>query len=397
MKIPLLDLSVQLKDLRPKILKVLEEAIDSNQYILGPKVAALEEAIANYVGCGHAIGVSSGTDALLISLMALGIGYKDLVITSVYSFFSTAGVIARLGAVPVFIDIDPISYNIDVKKLRDWIKKNKDKIKKVKAIIPVHLYGQCADMEPILEISKTYHIPVIEDAAQAIGAEYKLENKIFKAGGMGKVGCLSFFPSKNLGAMGDGGMVVTNDEELADKLRVLRIHGARPKYFHSLIGGNFRLDPIQAAILLVKLPYLERWHQERRENAERYGALFKNTTLLEENLINLPKKVYKGLKNDHIFNQFIIRAKGRDELREFLKERDIDTAIYYPLPFHLQPCFKYLGYKRGDFPEAEGAAKETLALPIYPELTEEMQGYVVKQIEAFYEKIGYSLGERWFG
>lgn len=385
MKIPLLDLSVQLKDLRPKILKALEEVINSNQYILGPKVAALEETIANYVGCGHAIGVSSGTDALLISLMALSIRYKDLVITSVYSFFSTAGVIARLGAVPVFIDIDPLSYNIDAKKLRDWIKKNKDKIKKVKAIIPVHLYGQCADMGPILGISKTYHIPVIEDAAQAIGAEYKLGNKMFKAGGMGKVGCLSFFPSKNLGAMGDGGMVVTNDEELADKLRVLRIHGARPKYFHSLIGGNFRLDPIQAAILLVKLPYLERWHKERRKNAERYEILFKNTKLLERQLIKLPKVVYKGLKNGHIFNQYIIRAKRRDELREFLKERGIGTAIYYPLPFHLQPCFRYLGYKRGGFPEAERAAEETLALPIYPELTEEMQVYIVEKIEEFYE------------
>ena len=388
MKVPLLDLSAQLKEFRPKIIKAIEEVIDSNQYILGPKVVALEEAIANYVGCRYAIGTSSGTDALLVSLMALGIDYKGLAITSVYSFFSTAGVIARLGARPVFIDIDPVTYNIDTKKLGDWIIKNKDNIKNVKAIIPVHLYGQCADMGPILEVSKTYNIPVIEDAAQAIGAEYKLKDKVFKAGGMGRTGCLSFFPSKNLGAMGDGGMVVTNDEGLAERLKVLRVHGAKPKYFHSLIGGNFRLDPIQAAILLVKFPYLEKWHQKRRENAEIYEALFKNTTLLERHLISLPKRVHKGLKNDHIFNQFIIRAKMRDKLKEFLKEKGIDTAIYYPLPFHLQSCFKYLGYKKGDFPEAEKAAEETLALPIYPELTEEMQAYVVKQIEAFYQTSG---------
>ena len=391
MKVPLLDLGAQIKRLRPEIIKAIEEVIDSNQYILGPKVAALEEAISDYVGCRYAIGTSSGTDALLSSLMALGIGHQDLVITSVYSFFSTASVIVRLSARPIFIDIDPVTYNIDTKRLEDWFEKNREEVRKVRAIIPVHLYGQCADMGPILDISRRYNIPVIEDAAQALGAEYRLEDRVFKAGSMGNVGCFSFFPSKNLGAMGDGGMAVTNDKELADRLRIIRVHGARPKYFHSLIGGNFRLDSIQAAILLVKLPYLERWHKERRKNAERYEILFKNTKLLERQLIKLPKVVYKDLKNGHIFNQYIIRAKRRDELREFLKERGIGTAIYYPLPFHLQPCFRYLGYKKGDFPEAERAAEETLALPIYPELTEEMQVYIVEKIEEFYERAGNSI------
>ena len=373
MKVPLLDLKAQLTTIEKEVKAAVNDVIDSTQYIMGPKVAELEEKISEYVGAKYATGVSSGTDALLISLMALDIGPGDIVITTPFSFFATAGVIARLGATPAFVDIDPDTYNLSPDALRHWFGANKEKIDKVKAIIPVHLYGQCADMDPILEIAGEYNIPVIEDAAQAIGARYPSKAGIKKAGSMGTMGCFSFFPSKNLGAMGDGGMVVTNDAGINEKLNKLRNHGAKPKYYHALIGGNFRLDPIQAAILLVKLPHLDKWHSMRQKNAAYYDRN------LNIEGVKSPTVAYK--REYHIYNQYVISVmEQRDELKKFLTENNIGTEIYYPVPFHKQECFRYLGYKSGDFPNSEYAATHTIALPIYPELTIEMQDYVIEKI-----------------
>ena len=377
MNVPLLDLKPQLLSLREEIVKSVTEVVDSTRYIMGPKVTELEEKIAEYCGVPFAIGVTSGTDALLISLMGLDVQPNDIVITTPYSFFATAGVIARLGAVPAFVDIDPDTYNLDPDKLREWFESHPNKIKHVKAIIPVHLYGQCADMDPILDTANQYGIPVVEDAAQAIGSRYPSSRGVKKAGFLGATGCFSFFPSKNLGAMGDGGMVVTQDEELAAKLIKLRNHGASPKYYHAMIGGNFRLDPIQAAVLLVKLPHLESWHQGRQENAAYYD---KN---IDVPCIQKPKIAYE--KEYHIYNQYVIRVpEKRDELRNFLNENHIGTEVYYPVPFHEQECFRYLDYKTGDFPVSENAARNSLALPIYPDLTTEMQDYVIQKINEFY-------------
>jgi len=374
----MLDLSAQLEMIERDVKDAVNGVIDSSRYIMGPKVVELEERIAEYVGARYATGVSSGTDALLISLMALDVGSGDIVITTPFSFFATAGVIARLGAIPAFVDIDPNTYNLSPVALREWFERETGKIDKVKAIIPVHLYGQCADMDPILEIAGEFDIPVVEDAAQAIGARYPSRNGELKAGSMGTLGCFSFFPSKNLGAMGDGGMVVTNDPGLDEKLKKLRNHGAKPKYYHALIGGNFRLDPIQAAILLVKLPHLDTWHKMRQKNAARYDED------LNVGGIKKPSITYK--REFHIYNQYVISVtEKRDELRKFLTENKIGTEIYYPVPFHEQECFQYLGYKSGDFPNSEYAAKHTIALPIYPELTIEMQDYVIEKIGEFYE------------
>jgi len=374
MRVPLLDLSAQLETIEKDVKAAVNGVIDSTRYIMGPKVVELEERIAEYVGAGYATGVSSGTDALLISLMALDVGPGDIVITTPFSFFATAGVIARLGATPAFVDIDPDTYNLSPVALREWFERETEKIDTVKAIIPVHLYGQCADMDPILEIAGEFDIPVVEDAAQAIGARYPSEKGELKAGTMGTLGCFSFFPSKNLGAMGDGGMVVTDDPALDDKLKKLRNHGAKPKYYHALIGGNFRLDPIQAAILLVKLPYLETWHTMRQKNAAYYDE-----NLAADAGIKKPVIAYK--REYHIYNQYVISVPDRrDELRDFLKENDIGTEVYYPVPFHEQECFEYLGYTAGDFPNSEYAAKHTIALPIYPELTEAMQRYVADKL-----------------
>ncbi len=377
MPVPLLDLKAQQKPLRAEISAALDKVMDNTAFIMGPQVKELEAQVAAYTGVGYGIGVSSGTDALLVALMALDIGPGDLVLTTPYSFFATAGVVARLGATPVFVDIDPVTYNIDPAGLREWFKKNPDKAAKVKAVIPVHLYGQCADMDAILDVTRERGVPVIEDAAQAIGATYPSRSGVKKAGAMGDMGCFSFFPSKNLGAMGDGGMVVAKDAALADKLAKLRNHGAHPKYFHSMIGGNFRLDTVQAAVLLVKLPHLESWHARRRANADRY-----NKTLDVKGIVK-PAAVYGP--EHHIYNQYVILLpEKRDELRKNLQEKGIGHEVYYPVPFHEQECFKYLGYKSGDFPISERASKNTIALPIYPELTAEQQDEVVAAIRSFF-------------
>lgn len=372
-KVPLLDLNAQLQTIENEVKAAVNDVIDSTQYIMGPKVAELEEQIAEYVNAKYATGVSSGTDALLVSLMALDIGPGDIVITTPFSFFATVGVIARLGATPAFVDIDPDTYNLSPDALRKWFESETEKRDRVKAVIPVHLYGQCADMDPILKIAGGYNIPVIEDAAQAIGARYPSKTGAKKAGTMGTMGCFSFFPSKNLGAMGDGGMVVTDDQTIDEKLKKLRNHGAKPKYYHALIGGNFRLDPIQAAILLVKLPHLGKWHSMRQENAAYYDENL--------NLKGIKKPVVAYKREFHIYNQYVISlAAKRDDLRKFIAGNNIGTEIYYPVPFHEQECFRYLGYKSGDFPNSEYATKHTIALPIYPELTTEMQDYVVDKL-----------------
>jgi len=377
MGVSLLDLKAHHEPIHKEIVAALEQTFRSQAFILGPEVSKLEERVAAYCQSKHGIGVSSGTDALLLALMAIAVGPGDEVITTPYSFFATAGAIARLGAKPVFVDIEARTYNIDPSKIGEAI------TSKTKAIIPVHLYGQCADMAPILELAQRHNLKVIEDAAQAIGSEYRDGRR---AGSMGTVGCLSFFPSKNLGCLGDGGMVVTSDANLAERIKVLRVHGGKPKYYHKLIGGNFRLDTIQAAVLNVKLNYLDEWTRQRQANAQRYETLFQQTGLVQKGIIRLSAAVYResGHKHYHIYNQFVLRVEKRDGLIEHLKQKGIGAEIYYPVPFHLQECFRYLGYKERDFPESEGAAKETIAIPIYPELTSMQQSEVVDAIQSFY-------------
>lgn len=378
MQVPLLDLNAQLETIRAELKTAVDEVLESTRYIMGPKVTELEEAIADYCGARYGIGVSSGTDALLISLMALDLQPGDLVLTTPYSFFATAGVVARLNATPVFVDIDPETYNIDPARIAQWFAENPAKIDRVKAIIPVHLYGQCADMNPILELARQYTIPVIEDAAQAIGARYPSKDGIKRAGAMGTLGCFSFFPSKNLGGIGDGGMVTTNDATLAEKLIKLRNHGSHPKYYHALIGGNFRLDPIQAAVISVKLKYLDRWHAGRQANAAYYDAHL--------TMDSLKKPAIAYQRDYHIYNQYILAVPTRrDELVDYLHSQNIGCEVYYPVPFHQQTCFAYLGYQTGDFPHSEFAAEHTIALPIYPELTDAMQQYVIEKIQEFYQ------------
>ncbi len=377
MGVPLLDLKAHHEPIQQEIMAALQQTFLSNAFILGQDVSKLEERIATYCQAKYGIGVTSGTDALLLSLMALGIGPGDEVITSPYSFFATAGVVSRLCAKPVFVDIDPSTYNIDPSKIERAV------TPKTKAIIPVHLYGQCADMAPIMEIAQRHNLSVVEDAAQAIGSEYRDGRR---ACSIGTVGCLSFFPSKNLGCLGDGGMVVTNDDDLAERMRILRVHGGHPKYYHKLIGGNFRLDTIQAAVLNVKLNYLDGWTKCRQENADRYRTLFRQNGLVEKGHVRLPEAVYRdaGVRHHHIYNQFVLRVEQRDNLIAHLKHKGIGAEIYYPIPFHLQECFQYLGYKEGDFIESERAAKETIAIPIYPELTGAQQTEVAEAIASFY-------------
>lgn len=384
MRVPLLDLKAQFRAIETDIRKALDGVLESQHFILGPEVEALEREIAVYCGCAHGIGVSSGTDALLVALMALRIGRGDEVITSPYSFFSTAGTIARVGAKPIFVDIELDTYNLNSALLEKAI------TGRTKAIVPVHLYGQMADMGPILKVAKGHEIPVIEDAAQAIGAEYRGG----RAGSFGDLGCFSFFPSKNLGAFGDGGMVVSNDEQLADRVRLLRNHGFRPKYYNREVGGNFRLDALQAAVLRVKLPCLDKWSAHRQRNADRYQRLFAERGLVEERLVSELSAPATGVRlpqtvdgHSHVYNQFIVRCAHRNELRQYLADREISTEIYYPVPLHLQVCFAELGGRKGQFPTSEAAADQTLALPIYAELSEEQQTFVVDAIADFYKSL----------
>ena len=377
MNIPLLDISAQHKPIEDELKAALLDVLDSTRFIMGPKVAELESEIAKYCGAKHAIGVSSGTDALLLALMALGIKAGDSVLTTPYSFFATAGVISRLGATPIFVDINHRSYNLDADLFTQWLEKNPSRRATVKAILPVHLYGQCAELEKIVAAADSYGIPVVEDAAQALGARCVLAEGEKSAGSIGSFGCFSFFPSKNLGGLGDGGMLVSSSDQLAENARIMRNHGAKPKYYHATIGGNFRLDAIQAAVLLVKLKQLDKWHNERRDNAHYYDET------LSRELVTPPHMTF-GRKR-HIFNQYVISVpEKRDELQQFLKDSGVATEVYYPVPFHEQECFSYLNYRTGDFPNSEYAAKHTLALPIYPGLTREMQDYVVAKINEFY-------------
>jgi len=384
MNVPLLDLKAQYATIRDEMREAVDRVLEAQQFIMGPEVAALEKAVADYVGARHGIGMSSGTDALLATLMAYDVGPGDRVITPAYSFFATAGVIARLHAVPVLVDIDAASYNLSPSSLEQlWGRLDRSVQQRVKAIVPVHLYGQCADMARILEVADRIGVPVIEDAAQSIGTIYR-DGRF--AGTLGTMGCFSFFPSKNLGGIGDGGMVVTSDDGLAERLRLLRNHGAQPKYYHRIVGGNFRLDTIQAAALLVKLRHLDAWHEARQKHADLYRELFRQAGLV--GTVGLPEVVdpTPGVRS-HIYNQFVIRTPNRDALREFLTAQGIGTEIYYPVPFHLQECFGDLGHKAGEFPESERAAHETLALPVYPELMPEQQAYVVERVAAFH-KVG---------
>jgi dTDP-4-amino-4,6-dideoxygalactose transaminase len=364
MQVPLLDLKTQYASIKDEVSAAVADVLETQICIGGPKVVELEEKIAAASNCRYAVGVSSGTDAILNSLMSLGIGDGDEVITTPFTFFATVGCIARVGARPVFVDIDNETYNIDPNLVEQAV------TKRTKAIVPVHLFGQMADMDPIMEIAEKYNLNVIEDAAQSITSTYKCR----KAGSIGDVGCFSFFPSKNLGGAGDGGMIVTNNEQLYGRLKTMRNHGSNPKYYHRFIGGNFRLDAIQATILLVKLAYLDEWSQARRHNAAFYNEKFSDT-VVETPYIN-PDCV-------SIYNQYVIRIPNRDEVMGLLKKENIGCEIYYPCPMHLQECFSNLGYKQGDFPEAEKTSTEVLAIPIYPELTNDMQNYVTEKILSF--------------
>lgn len=382
-EVPLLDLKGQYAPLRAEIEAVMKEVCDSQTFILGPKVEALEGEIAAYSNAAHGVGTSSGTDALLLALMALGIGPGDEVITTPFTFFATAGVVSRLGARPVFCDINPHTCNLDPAAVAAFISRhcssesgqlvNKDSGGRVRVLMPVHLYGQCADMTPLMTLAGEHGLRVVEDAAQAIGAE---DSNGQRAGSIGDIGCFSFFPSKNLGAFGDAGMCVTNDAELAEKMKILRVHGAERRYYHSAVGGNFRLDALQAAVLSVKLKYLEQWSAARQQNAEYYDERFAELA---------PMLKTPGVRDGcrHIYNQYTIRVPDRNGLEQYLTDKHIGCAIYYPVPLHLQECFKELGYREGDLPESEAAANAVLSLPVYPELSTAQQDYVVDSISDY--------------
>jgi dTDP-4-amino-4,6-dideoxygalactose transaminase len=368
MQVPLLDLKAQYATIRDEVRAAMDRVCDSQHFILGPEVEAFEREVAAFCGAGFAVGMSSGTDALLAALMAAGVRPGDEVLTSPYSFFATAGVVARLGARPVFVDIEADTFNVEAHAAAARISDT------TRAVIPVHLFGRCDDISPIVKAAAAHGATVIEDAAQAIGA---VDETGRQAGAIGDIGCLSFFPSKNLGGFGDGGMVLTNDAGLAERLRMLRVHGTKVKYYHSMVGGNFRLDALQAGVLRVKLRHLSGWTTLRRRNADRYRRLFAAAGL--DGRVGVPADA-----PGHIYNQFVIRCQDRDRLRGHLRERGIGTEVYYPVPLHMQECFGWLGYREGDFPVSEAAARESLALPIYPELTEDQQEYVVAQVAAFY-------------
>jgi len=387
MQVPLLDLKLQYEPLADEIQAVIAKVCASQHFILGPAVKELEASLATYSQCRFGIGVSSGTDALLLALMTLGIGAGDAVITSPFTFFATAGTIARTGATPLFCDIDPVTFNLSPKAVQEFIQKKCQrradglftaKGERIKAIMPVHLYGQMADMPALMQIAQANGLRVIEDAAQAIGSEDALGRR---ACSYADVGCLSFFPTKNLGAFGDAGMCVTNDPALAEKLDILRVHGGKPKYFHSYIGGNFRIDELQAAVLNVKLEHLDKWSAGRQKNAAYYDAAFARADLgrAVQTPVALPG-------HRHIYNQYMVRVRDRDLLRQHLTANAVGTEIYYPVPLHLQKCFAYLGHGRGAYPESERAAEEVLALPIFPELTDKQLQYVVDTIAAFFSR-----------
>ncbi|MEP6776943.1 MAG: DegT/DnrJ/EryC1/StrS family aminotransferase [Chthoniobacterales bacterium] len=393
MRVPLLDLGDEYRALAEPLQREIAGVLASQRFILGPKVQLFEDALATYCGSANAVGMSSGTDALLALLMCFGIGPGDAVITTAYTFFATAGCISRLGAKPIFIDIDPATFNISPAAIERYLSEHCERRDAgivdqtgatIRAIMPVHLFGLCCDMQPILDVAQQYNLHVLEDAAQAIGAEYSMNNGTARAGTMGDAGFFSFYPSKNLGAAGDAGAAVCREAELAKKLRICRQHGMEERYFHNSIGGNFRLDEIQAAILAVKLPFLEQWSAARRGVADRYRDGFSRIGLTSR--ITLPAEPYSacGLTNHHIYHQYVIRTEERDALREHLLGKEIATAIYYPLGLHQQNCFAFLDYREGALPETERAARESLALPIFPTLTQEAQNYVVKSIAEFF-------------
>ncbi len=371
MNVPLLDLKAQYRAIKAEVLSAMEAVCDEQGFVLGPRVSAFEAATAQYIGSRYAIGCASGSDALLLSLMAMGVKAGDEVITVPFTFFATAGAISRLGAKPVFVDIQPDSFNIDPKLIEKAI------TPRTKAIIPVHLFGQCADMAAINEIAGRKNVQVIEDACQAIGAAQQGK----RAGALGNTGCFSFFPTKNLGGFGDGGLITTNDKALAESMTMLRVHGSQVRYLHEAVGINSRLDALQAAVLHIKLQYLDQWTEGRRRNAERYQQLFAQTKYVDR--VMLPPTV-PG--NFHVYNQFTVRAPKRDELRTFLKEKGVGTEVYYPLPMHLQNCYHDLGHRKGVFPLSEHAAEEVMSIPIYAELTEAQQVYVVEMIAEFYRR-----------
>lgn len=371
MNIPLLDLKAQFQPLRAEIMAAVQTVCDEQGFILGPRVVAFEESLAKYVGARYAIGCASGSDALLLSLMAMGVGQGDEVITVPFTFFATAGAVSRLGAKPVFIDIQPDTFNLDPTQLERAV------TSRTKAIIPVHLFGQCADMPAINQIAKTKTLYVIEDACQAIGAGQSGQ----RAGVLGNTACFSFFPSKNLGGFGDGGMITTNDQTLADALAMLRVHGSRVRYLHETVGINSRLDALQAVVLDIKLKYLDQWAEGRRRNAARYDQLFRAAGLLDR--VTLPST---KAGNFHVYNQYTVRVSKRDELRAHLKEKGVGTEIYYPLPMHLQNCYQDLGYRKGAFPVSERAAEEVMSLPIYAELSDAQLTYVVDMVADFFKR-----------
>ena len=378
MRVPFLNLKLQYTEAKKEIDEEILDVLESQQFVLGKKVEQLEKRVADYCGCKYAIGVSSGSDALLISLLSLNLKKGDEVITTPFTFISTASAIIHAGLKPVFVDIDE-SYNIDVEKIEGAISE------KTRAIIPVHLFGQCAKMKKILQLKEKYNLKIIEDSAQAIGAEYPLNGKIKKTCSMGDMGCLSFYPTKNLGGFGDGGMIISNNAETYKEIKILRTHGYDGKYY-KILGWNFRLDTLQAAVLLAKMNFLDKWNKMRQENAQYYENLFYESGLLEKEVVKLPPALYREkVENYHTYHQFVIRVKERDNLRKFLYDKGIETGIYYSSPLHLQPCFSSLGYHKGDLPVTEQVCQEVLALTIYPGLKQEMQNYIVEEIKDFYK------------
>jgi len=385
--VPLLDLRAQFATIKDQVMPLVEQVFQEQSFILGPHVTRVEEALADYLELEYALGVSSGTDALLLSLMALGVGPGDGVVTTPFTFFATIGSIARLGAYPLLADIDPRTYNLDPARVAQLLERN-DLPAKPKALVPVHLFGQPAEMDPLLELARQHGLAVVEDAAQAIGARYPGSDadQPRPVGGLGTTGCFSFFPSKNLGGAGDGGLITCRDQELAERLRSMRTHGSHPreKYRHIHLGGNFRLDAVQAVVIQAKLPHLDRWSAARRANAARYDQLFQDSGLVDRELVSPPYRAWPQVESSHVFNQYVVRVQDRQGLMQRLQEEKIGHAVYYPVPLHLAECFAHLGYQKGDFPRAEEAADQVLALPVYPELSPSQQERVVQVIADFY-------------